>query len=266
MNPIQKALRQVTFTIPREVLMAAFVRREFGTSPIPVSLEQRIRTEVIEAIVLPDCNLVGGTTVHVPLHSINPERILMDQLIYRIPKTLTQNRSIVQVYAMNLVSGSLTSGQSLPVSQYSQLMGKAAAVMDTAGSIPLVSTAHLKLIGENTVLCTYNTTLPQQISLECRLENDSDLSQLQPTSYHRFAELVVLAVKTYIYTQLSISMGDAQLQGGMELGRFREVVDSYADSAELYATYLDEVWRVVALLDDQTSKEEVVKQLIGGHL
>lgn len=265
MNPIQKALRHVQFHIPREVLMAAFVRREFGNRSLPISLETRIREEVIEPIVLPDCDLVGGTEVDVNLSTVNAELVDVSSHVLRIPKELTQYRSITQVYSINLLAGAMNGTSVVGLNGYSDALGAGMGVMSAASTIPTVSNAHVKLIGENTILITYNSTIPRNISLRCRLANDEEMSQLRSTSYHRFAELVLLAVKTYIYTNLNIRIGDVELQGGMELGRFREYVDSCADAGELYQTYLDETWRKTAIFDDAVSSETVVRQLIGGH-
>lgn len=263
MNPIQKAIADIKFKIPMDVLMAAFAHREFGQRPNPTNIDTAIRYEVIEAKVRPDCDLVGGTQVEIPLASVPAEFLDPYSVVYRIPKNLTQNRTISRVLSVSLGSSRYVGMQPGQTQNYSQMLNAAQAVVDAVSEIPVVSTAYIRLIAENTVLITDNVAIGAYAYLRCYLEHDTDFSQLRSTTYTKFSRLVELATKAYIYNKLAIPMGQAQLVGGQELGRFREIVDGYADAAELYETFLEETWRKVAIMDDTTSRERHLRMLVG---
>ena len=265
MNPIQKAIADVKFKIPMDILMAAFVHREFGQRALPINIDTLIRDKVVNAKVRVDCDLVGGIEVLIPLNTLNGEYLDPYTVIYRVPKKLTQNRSISRVISLNIGAGQMGGTTTMGLQGYTQLLDAGAGVLASQSAIPIISTAYIQLIAENTVLITDNMALPNNIHLRCYLENDQDFSQLRSTTYHKFSKLVELATKAYIYNQLTISIGQAQLHGGMELGRFREIVDGYADAAELYETYLEETWRRVAIMDDKMSRERHLRMIMGGQ-
>lgn len=266
MNPIEKAIAEVKFAIPAEILHAAFIKREFGRVARATNIDTLIRERVIEARVLPDCDLTGGEQTLIPLDGLVGDYVDYSTVVYRIPKDRTQNRSITRVLSIGMGAGYGNTGN--PVATYlggSQMQGAAQGVMQAQMDIPVVSTANLKLVAENTIMIFDQPQLPASMYLRCYLENDRQMSQLPPTAYHKFCRLVELATKAYIRNQLVIAMGEAHLSGGMELGGFREIVDSYADANELYQTYLEETWRKVAFLADPLTKMRHVRQTAGGR-
>jgi len=142
------------------------------------------------------------------------------------------------------------------------LMGQ--SVMDALGPIPITSTAYVQLIAENTIMVRDSIILPANSYLRCVLAMDEDLSHLQLRSYPAFSKLVEYAVKSYIFNQYIIQMDIAELQGGHNLGRFKEVVDSYSDAEENYQTYLKEVMQKVLFMNDLgESYKRTLKILIG---
>jgi hypothetical protein len=149
--------------------------------------------------------------------------------------------------------------------QSSTMLHVGAAVMDAMGHIPVTSTARVQLIGENVVMVRDTAILPANIYLRCVMANDENFSHLQMKSYRNFADLVVLAVKAYVYNEYVIRMDMAELYGGQQLGRFKEVVDQYADAEELYQTYLTEKWQKVAFMNDQESHTRFLRTIIGGQ-
>lgn len=265
MNPIQKAISEIRFKIPNDILQAAFVTRSFGQFPRPVSLETVIRERVIDARVMVDCNLTGGIETEIPLIGITPEHLEPGRLVYRIPKTLTQNRSITRTISLAYGSGSAMGTTQMGMQGYSQLLDAASGVMASHAAIPLISTAYVRLIAENTILVEDMTAMPRNVFLRCYVENDASMEQLRSMTYHKFTRLCELAVKSYIYNELVLKINQGQLSGGLEIGRFKEIVDSYADAEELYSNYLQDVWRRVAILDDQRSRERHLRLITGGR-
>lgn len=270
MNPIQKAISDVKAAIPRPILERTFMKPDpiaFGTrsSFNPTSLDFRIRTAVIEGNVLPDCNLVGGTEVTIPLVSVIPQWVSDYNVIYRIPKSLTQNRSILRLLHLTFGDGGVVGSMNLAIQGRSALMDGAQGVLQSHLPIPIVSTANLELLAENVVLVKDNITMPGNPFLRCVVEGDTELNHLQPTSYKAFSKLVVLATKAYIFNNIALPMDQAELSGGMALGRFKEIVDGYSDAYEQYEQYFEETWRKVALFNDPEANKRHLKYLTGGR-
>lgn len=267
MSPIQKAIADVKFKIPAEILTETFIRAEFGgRTMLPITVDAMIREKVIDARVAIDVNLTGGTQVTVPLDQCPAENVDMYSIVYRVPKHLTEGKRISRVFSVGLgggvgwTSASVMGGNNTG----SEIWQAGMDVLNASSPIPQVSSARCRLIGENTVLVTEANAVFVNAYLRCYVEHDSDFSQLRSTTYPAFSKLVELAVKAYVYNTLVIRMGESKISSGFELGRFREIVDGYADANELYDTYMEETWRRVAIMDDQRSHERHIALLIGG--
>lgn len=264
MDPIQKALAEVRFAIPPDILNRAFVPKTLYGQPTAVNLDSMIREKVIEARVRVDCDLQGGTQINLPLGNLTPEYLDLYNLIYRIPKHMTQNRSITRVLDMAVGYGSVWGTTNMGLQGSSPLLDAASGALAAASPIPIVSTAYVDLIAENTVLISDALQFPVNAYLRCIVENDKDFTTLPPQAFHYFATLVELATKAYIYNTLTIQIGSGEIQAGQELGRFKEIVDGYADANDLYKEFLRDTWREVAVMSDPISFQETLRMLTGG--
>lgn len=265
MGAIQKSLDEVRYNIPREVLEQTFIANNQKFRGLPVSLDHRIREEVVNPRVLMDCNLVGGVEDNIPLGSLTGERVDQFHIIYRIPKTLTQGRTIISPLSLTFGQGYAFQHPTVGVQKSSAMQDAAYGLLQAHLPIPPVSTGYVTLIGENTVLVQDNMAIPVNCYLRCLLSNDPEMNNINPASWHAFSQLVVLATKAYIYNNLSIPMDQAFLHGGMALGRLREIVDNYADANEMYYTHLNEVWRKTAFQNDPIRHRRHLKSILGGN-
>lgn len=263
MNLVQQALNQLYYVVPRQVLEAAFIHPQPYSRRLPISLDTLIMDKVVRPRVMNDCNLVGGVETTIPLGGIRPEIFEDYSIVYNIPKQLTEGRSITTVLHLTYGEAPARALQMGSPNNSGMLSG-AQSVVDGVGEIPVVSTADVRLIGENTVLIRGNLQLPTNVYLRCILEQDEAFSHIQPRSFPSFFKLVEYAVKAYIYNELGMRIDQSYLSGGVELGRIREVVDSYADANELYQTYMEEVWAKTSLLNDHESKWRHLKSITGG--
>lgn len=270
MNAIQKALKDIRTSIPKQILEQTFLTETMSAfggrhNFQPLSLDQRIREAVIDGIVLPDCHLVGGTEVTVPLATVRPEYVNSYNLVYRVPKHLTQQRSIIRVLHITFGDGGIAGSLNMGLQGRSEILSKAQGVLASHSSIPIVSTANIELMGENTVLVKENIAMPGNPYLRCVIESDAELNGFLPAAVLVFGKMCVLACKGYIYNNINISMDQAQLMGGMAIGRFREVVDGYSDAHEQYQTMFDERWRKIAILSDPAQHKRHLGLLTGGR-
>ena len=262
----QKALSEIKFRLPRAILDAVFIRRNHAWRNVPISLDEAILNSVIRPRVMVDCNLVGGTEVFIPLNGVPVDRTNDYTTVYRIPKSRTQNRSITSVLNITFTDPNRSSAYGVgATSGSSTMLQTGQAVMDAMGSIPITSSAHVQLIAENVVMVRDTILLPDNIYLRCILENDENFSHLQLKSYRAFADLVTFAVKAYIYNEYIIAMDMGELFAGQQLGRFKEIIDGYADAEELYQTYIREKWTKISFMNDTESYQRHLKKIIGGN-
>lgn len=265
MGPLSRCIDEIKFRIPRAILEAVFIKRSERWRLTPVSLDEHILNEVIRPRVLVDCNLVGGTEVFIPLDGIEVERSNDYTSVYRIPKDRTQGRSIMSVLNITFSDPTKVSSYGVAAGVNQSIMLQAGqAVMDAMGSMPVTSTAYVQLIGENVVMVRDTVVLPANIYLRCLLANDDNMSHLQLKSYRDFSKLAELAVKAYIYNEYVIPMDMGELLGGQQLGRFKEIIDSYADSEELYQVFLQERFQKVLLMNDRESFTRFLRLGLGG--
>lgn len=266
MNAVSKAIDEIRLRIPPPILEAVFIQRNRAWGLPPEPLSAHIVNEVLRPRVFVDCNLVGGTEAYVRLEGLNFQRANDFVTVYRIPKERTQGRTISSALSItfNDPSGTAYYGIGLGC-QSTQMTSLGSALLDTAGTIPITSSASVQLIGENTVMIKDTTLLPGNCFLRCILAADENFSHLQMRVYKQFGMLATLAVKAYIYNEYVIRMDIGELYGGHNLGRFKEIIDTYADANELYDTYLREKWQKISMMNDSESWGRFLRIAVGGQ-
>lgn len=274
LNPISKAIDDVKRRIPREVLNVVFQQPGSilgqslpGWNRPPVSIDEALLNQVIRPRVLVDCNIIGGTEAMIPLVGLPARRDDQYDYIcyYDIPRKLTQGRSIVS--AINITYADATKlaayGGSGTVNN-SAMMYSGQAMIDAYGTIPVVSTAYVQLVGENVIMVKDSTILPPNVSLRCILADDPNMAHLQIRTIHPFSQLVTLAVKAHIYNEYIVQMDVGQLYAGQALGTIKQIIDTYADANELYENFLKEKWMKIARMNDRETWQRDIKFPMGG--
>lgn len=259
MTPIQKALSEIQFKIPKEILEAAFIEDQPFRAPVATNLEYQIRSRVIDERVLVDLNLAGGMLHMVPMDRIKPEFVDEFQAVFRIPKELTQGRSISRVLAMAYGDQRAQGNYIQSTVAFNTQMSAVQGVLNSHVGIAMTETTSVSLIAENTVLLTDMLAVPGRTHLRCYLDNDPALSQMRAPVIPVFAELVTLAVKSFIYNTLIMKIGRDVMVGGRDLGKFKEIVESYADADELYTNFLREKWRKVNMFNNTLARQRMTR-------
>lgn len=272
MNAITKALDHIKFTVPYEVLTAAFKDDYVNWRQAPVSKDTLIYEKVIKARVLVDANLVGGNQVIIPLDGLPMQLMDAFTYLYEIPATLTNNREIVSIQSVGYMpyAGAFGFGSyNQPMAANGSMSDLATAgqrVMNSYSSIPTISTASADITGYNTVVIRDSQRITGCYTLRCTIANELNLNNINPRSHLKFAKLCELAVKAYIYNKLIIKMDQAFLAGGQELGSLKNYVDQLSDHEEMYNTYLRDVWQVTAFHNDSPNFERFIRMQISPGL
>lgn len=261
MNIINKALEEIKFRIPTPVITEAFKEPTVNHRAAPFNLDEAIMNKVIKARVMIDANLVAGEAVNINLDHIEP--IFRDQfcVVYEVPPSLTHGREILSVLSLSYMPYSNNVGAfGMGQTSIGPLFNMDTPTVfqqlaESYSSIPHVSSASAELVGYNTIRITDPMRSVVGYILRCYLTNENHLNNINPRSYVYFSQLVALCVKSYIYNKLIIRIDEAYLQGGQTLGAFKTIVESYADSEEMYQTYLRETWAAVAHMNNTVQHE-----------
>lgn len=267
MSAISKAKDEIKFQIPKQVLDIIFSgpaiswRNAYNFT----SIDQLIMEQVIRPRVLVDCNLIGGQTVIIQLDGITPNYVDNFESVYHIPKRLSMNRSIISVlsvgympYANAFNSTGIGYGNVAPGS-VNELTNVGNRIGDSFSGIPPVSNAQAWLIAENTVLLRDQFKVTSAYYLRCVIENDDNMNNISPRSWITFADLCVLAVKSYIYNTGVVLLDRGYLEGGQELGSIKTYIESLSDAEINYRTYLMEKWRPTAFCNDSYAYDRFIK-------
>lgn len=265
MNIIQKAISDIRYKIPAEILDLTFRKTDYQGRQLPISIESKIRELVIHARVLVDCNITGGEQILINISELVPQWVQQPySAVYHIPKALTRGKTISTALSITYGSALLGASQFSPQSISSNMLDAANQVLQSNLSIPQISTAVIELIGENIIWVRDTMSIPSMLWLRCIIENDENLNNIKPQYALDFGKLVEYATKAYIYNTLNIQLDIGQLHGGMNLGKIREVVDGYSDANELYETYLEENWRKMSIMNDKETNQRVMALAVGG--
>jgi hypothetical protein len=229
---------------------------------------------VIRPRVLVDCNIVGGVMALIPLDGLPADKPNHVTTIIHIPKTRTNNKSIISVSNVNyydlgvsgLYSGAAGYGynSSIDMGENTAAMNSALGIMASLDRIPITSTSDAQLVAENTIMIKDVFAMPPSAVLRCTLENDDQLSNIQPRSYHDFFQLVEFAVKAHIYNELIVDIDMGELQGGQTLGIFKQIVEGYADAEQNYQDKL-KAWMAISIMNDTPAFHRFIKLTVGAN-
>lgn len=235
MNAISYAITVITMDIPQEVLRLAFSKSFGRYHQRNVNIEANIEALVIRGYVMVLANLIGGRDITIPLAGVPREQLNPYDTVYRIPKTLTDGRSIVMV--KHIITADVFH-PGLDTGNHQCGRGSLALginhVINAQAPMPDVGTTNLTLIGDNVVLVRRQSIISDYTHLHAVLEYDNNMSDLQRRLYPDFAEMCLLATKAYIYTNMNVAIDEGVLQGGRDLGAIGDIVRGYADAHELF--------------------------------
>lgn len=262
MDAINKALEEVENQIPPQILRYAFVGRDSAYNRIPVNIQSLIRDLVIGHRVIKDCNINGGVRDFIKLTGLPFRMTEHGHRIYHVPKSITQGRSIINPLSVGN-SHYVDVAMNLNNTSTGGITSLAGKVLDANTLAIPFHTTDVRCVGENIILVEdiWNDLGPDAYLLAV-FGNDEMMSNLPPRSWSLFEDLVVLATKAWIYNNCNISIDSGVIEMGMEIGRFREIVDNYSDANQMYRELLDDRWQKHSILSDKTSKKRVIRRIV----
>lgn len=266
MSPISKALDEIKFEIPREILELIFDNRDWSNKGIAISIDEQIMVKVIRPRVMVDADLVGGLEHRIDMSSIPIQQTNDYTYVVRVPKAKTQNRSIVSVMNLTFADPYAISNFGIAAQKNnSAVLNMGQALIDQHGMIPNASVGRCQLIGDNVVMISEMYMVPSTYYMRVIIGNDSQLSHLQLRSYPDFAEACVRAVKAYIYNNHIVKLDMGELRGGQQIGAFKTIIEGYADANELYKEFMKKDWRAISVMNDQESWDRMLRSRVSGN-
>lgn len=254
LNAVDYAVNEITWAIPKEILEKTFIKvvPRFKSVRDATGLNALIKSKIIHGKVLVDCNLIGANEIDVGVNPSWVEMVSQNELVIRIPKGFTQNRSIIEVLSLNYGTGNvggMVHGNIgiAPTPTLTNVLNKLA---NNNTPPVLMSNVRTEVVGENVIAVSGLNRIPHHAFLTVMVEHDEQMSQLRRQAYPRFAELCVLATKAYIWANKVIILDKGEVEGGYDLNRFSSIIESYEDSYNEYKEYFNEVWRKTAWFAD----------------
>ena len=271
MNAITKALSDLHFKIPDRILHIAF-REHNNALDNFISIDETIMAKCIRPRVLVDCNIVGGVMAMIPLNKCEVNWLQDNQFIVRVPKEVTNNRSIVSVLSIVAMSyymptsGNMTGNYLTNAADMSPLLSSGLNMMNNLSNTPAVHTSRLELIGENIIIVQDPTIGIMDGALRCNVENNTNLENIPVRAYLAFSELVSYAIKSYIYNHCRIRVDQGYIYGGHELGIVTEIIESYADYENMYLECLNTKWAKIAKMANTEFMSRYIKSMFGNTI
>lgn len=261
-NALSYVVERVERRIPGPLLRQTFISNVQHRTRIPVSVASRILEDVIQTKVMPDINIGGGKTAYIALDRCTVKERTPTYSVYHVPKELTGGLSITSVHELNFggVYGMLDN----PMIGSGSTAGDALMQQsDALKGLPYTSEGRTSLVNDNVILIEGPPNLGMTNSIRVILEYDSGLTALNPRSLHDFAKLVILATKAHIYNTNVMQIDMGQMNSGVMLGTYKELVDSFSDAADEYDEYLVTHWAKVDKLNDTEQRKRLIALAVG---
>lgn len=264
MDLISKAIDEIKFRIPRDVLQLAYIgKTDFHTAPI--SLEERIRRTTINARVIVDTNIVSGETVLVDLSDLQPHQEDNYNYVFEIPPARLNYRPILSPLSVNYMAYNNVMNSYIPGTTASYPVGTnditsaAHRAMDSRSNIPIVSNSEVVAVGPFTIMVRNHLITASVRQLRCVVCHEDRLSNISIRNAPVFSRLCELAVKSYIHNELLIKLDRGYLSGGQELGSLKAYVEGLADAEQMYQDCLHDEWAAITVMNDRVTYEDLLR-------
>lgn len=267
MNPVDYAINRVcNADIDEYLLKLAFenpnhnYQGNWYNLANQTTIAQGIREQVIHRLILPACNVNGGKTEFVELTNARRTDKGNGCVEINVPDVVTGGRKIIsvsEVYIATMTSatGGMGSAANDPTNcgrgSISDMTESLIDGLAPNRSMPITYT-NVHMTGNNSFAIFGLNNGTFSMTAKCLLEYDEGMSSIHPRHYDNFAELVELAVKSYIYRKCKRPTQEAIYRSGVPLDGIKDDIEEYRDAWTSYKEYFDGTWaRCMAYSDAQ---------------
>ena len=260
LSAIEYILNAIHNRIPPEILDLAFTPEISGES-----LDERIMTEVVRGIVLPDINLLSGkrTTILMTEDWRIPVREVLapftgqvgDFAFYRIPESARENKPIVSVESLRYGTAAGYGDPSVGYFRGDSINSIAnmsrAMVESRTGNGANVSPMPVLVTGSIVRISPVVNLF--SMYLVCNLAYDENLTNMSGGLIPIVQEMAVAATKLWIYTNMTVKLGAGEIVAGMTVDRVKEIIDGYSDQEAVYEEKKTSYYGVSNFFDPHTA-------------
>jgi len=271
-NPIDLAICHVVNNIPPQILEVALrtANKRYNEEN---HLAAFISEHIIDGRVRKEINISGGHVKTIALRSEWIERSRSEHAgfagddgpytLYRIPPEFRDNMPISNVlsiqYPYNTYLGGGVGDLNLGTGGYN--MNE--MIQEVLNSYTLSTPRNhpvCRVLAGDLIKLTPSQYANQNWLLTVRINYDSAMTSLHAAAIPVFQELCLQAMRQWCYTNLYIDIDRAYMETGVDIGTFKEVLQSYSDAGQLYKEEMIK-WRGVAQMDPSVRMRYIHYQL-----
>jgi len=272
MSAYTYAIQEVFNQIDREVLTRGYLQNMMCASG---DLGHMIKSTTIWGRVLRDISLMGGVERLICTDHGSLIEQTGEAYVYHFSDIYLQGHSIVSAlsYFPGLQCSSLdgynTSNcmargkpyaldqiasfqQQYDLENLSQQLNNANNATGTTGYFRVMVVAH------NSIMVETRNMITSRGIFKVHLSYDAELNQIQPRNWIPFSQLVVAAVKSYLYNSLRSYLRRASLSSGQNYDIVTDIVSDYAGAEEEYQT-LRTNWHKIAVMNSPSRHERLIR-------
>lgn len=232
------------------------------------SVEQGIREKVVLKMVAPLLNVAGGTTEVIDLSSALIQNLQGGIIHVNVPDFLTGSRRIlevIEVYPGN-INRAIANGNSAVgfsacgSSTMTGALNRLIDGLDDSG-VQRVFTSFT-MVGNNSFLIRDAGSAMFNMVAKVILSYDDHFSVIPPKMYDKFAELVELGTKAYIYKKCRRGMQEAVSRFGVTVDDLQDDIQGYSDAAQQFKEFYNEQMKKYLAYADPKGKADQIKMQV----
>lgn len=277
MNPVDFSIDYVIngpTDISEYLLKLAFEDHSVGYGSVwgPVgndfSVEQGIRDKVILKMVAPLLKVAGGTTEIIDLSGALIENLQGGMVHVNVPDFLTGGRRIIEVVEVypGSVNSAIASGFN-----FSGSLGCGGGMMNNSlnrlingldnGNVQRTFTSFT-MVGNNSFLIRDAGSAMFNMLAKVIMSYDDHFSVIPAKMYDKFAELVELGVKAYIYKTCRRGMQEAVSRFGVTVDDLQDDIQGYADAHQQFKEFYNNEMKKYLAYADPKGKADQIKYAV----
>lgn len=266
MNAKQFSINKVKQAINSKLLHLAFMAKANAYN-INTTLDSQIENLVLTPMVLTDCNVTTSNTVKISLYDCNITQYNnydgTISTVIVIPDSVIGNKKVTE--GISIGTGVSTATE-LPTSNLSL---STLAVNTFNSNIPSMGTNNatvpitdLRLMGHNTIITNNDVFRIPNAVVELNISINEDFSDIPPVTYIDFSKMVILAVKSFIYRELSVELEEGSLYYGHSLTKLSSIIDTYEDTFNEYTEYVTIDWSIISKTNDPEFVNDYISLIV----
>ena len=240
----------------------------WGNNNDSFSVEQGIREKVISKMVAPLLQVAGGQTEIIDLSGAQIENLAGGVIWVSVPDFLTGGRRIievVEVYPGNVnraVANGYNFGSAAACGSGAINNSLSRLMTGLTDSNVTRSFNSFTMVGPNSFLIRDAGSAMFNMIAKVVLSYDESFSGVPVKMYDKFAELVELGTKAYIYKTCRRGMQEAVSRFGVTVDDVQDDIQGYSDAAQQFKEFYNDKMKKYMAYADAKGKTDQLKMIV----